>query len=253
MIRKLRGVAVKVFAVYAAVAFFCLLLPGCGKRAEKMDARDVSHPLMKKARIEKESGDLEAAIRLYEEALEDRPDLVRAHLELGLLYDNPQGDNCLRAIYHYERYLEKRPDTEKRDIVEGLILGAKLSYAATLSDQPSGAVRKIAALTKENILLKARLDELAGCSSTGVTEVSSGRVQGGTTSNTVLLTPEPAPSVPAVELYIVEKNDTLSRIAKKRYNDANKWNVLYEANRDRLKNPADLRLGQELIIPDLSE
>ncbi|MBU0534235.1 MAG: LysM peptidoglycan-binding domain-containing protein [Candidatus Omnitrophica bacterium] len=51
--------------------------------------------------------------------------------------------------------------------------------------------------------------------------------------------------------YIVQKNDSLWKIARKEYNDANKWPLIYRANQDKLENPNLIYAGQELHIPQL--
>ena len=45
---------------------------------------------------------------------------------------------------------------------------------------------------------------------------------------------------------------SLSKIAKHQYGDANKWHAIYEANRDKIKNPDLIHPGQVLSIPDIS-
>jgi nucleoid-associated protein YgaU len=60
-------------------------------------------------------------------------------------------------------------------------------------------------------------------------------------------TPE-MPQAPELE-YTVSRGDTLSEIAKKFYGSIRYIDFLYEANRDRLRNKNDLRLGQVLRIP----
>ena len=63
--------------------------------------------------------------------------------------------------------------------------------------------------------------------------------------------PKPAPAAPAApRTYTVAKGDTLSRIAKQFYGDANKWRTIFEANGDVIKNPDLIRPGQVLKIPD---
>jgi LysM repeat protein len=51
--------------------------------------------------------------------------------------------------------------------------------------------------------------------------------------------------------YIVQKNDSLWRIARKQYGDANKWPLIYRANQSKIKNPNLIYAGQELQIPQL--
>ena len=68
--------------------------------------------------------------------------------------------------------------------------------------------------------------------------------------------PSPAPKVgsappaPAPRTYTVVKGDSLSKIAKKFYGDANEWNRIFEANQDIIKDPDKIRPGQTLKIPD---
>ena len=50
--------------------------------------------------------------------------------------------------------------------------------------------------------------------------------------------------------YAVSAGDTLSAIAKKFYGDANRWKDILEANKDAIKDPNAIRVGQELIIPE---
>lgn len=49
----------------------------------------------------------------------------------------------------------------------------------------------------------------------------------------------------------VGPNDSLWSIAQREYNDGAKWKILFEANKDRLTSPDDLRLGQKLRVPPL--
>lgn len=58
-------------------------------------------------------------------------------------------------------------------------------------------------------------------------------------------TTAPAP----VQTYTVVGGDNLSKIAKKFYGHANRWREIYDANRDQIKNPDVIRVGQILKIP----
>lgn len=49
--------------------------------------------------------------------------------------------------------------------------------------------------------------------------------------------------------YKVQPGDTLSKIAKEFYGNANEYNRIFEANRDKLQNPDKVQAGQELVIP----
>ena len=54
---------------------------------------------------------------------------------------------------------------------------------------------------------------------------------------------------PAARYYTVAKGDTLSKIAKQHYGDANKYPQIFEANKPMLKHPDKIYPGQVLRIP----
>lgn len=57
-------------------------------------------------------------------------------------------------------------------------------------------------------------------------------------------------TAPAAEQsYTVVKGDTLSKIAKHFYGNANQWKRIYEANKDVIKNPDLIYPGQTFKIP----
>lgn len=60
--------------------------------------------------------------------------------------------------------------------------------------------------------------------------------------------PAPAPAVAAGD-YVVKSGDCLWNIAQKAYGTGTKWGVIYNANKDTIKNPDSLRIGQVLVIP----
>jgi len=50
--------------------------------------------------------------------------------------------------------------------------------------------------------------------------------------------------------YTVKPGDSLSKISREFYGDANKYQKIFEANRDKLSDPDKIRAGQELVIPE---
>ena len=48
----------------------------------------------------------------------------------------------------------------------------------------------------------------------------------------------------------VQAGDSLSKIAKRELGDANKWHAIYEANKDRIKNPDLIYPGDVLTLPN---
>lgn len=51
------------------------------------------------------------------------------------------------------------------------------------------------------------------------------------------------------QMYTVQSGDTLSEIAKRFYGDANQYMMIFNANRDKLKDPNMIQPGQQLSIP----
>ena len=57
------------------------------------------------------------------------------------------------------------------------------------------------------------------------------------------------PASPVNQQYVVKVGDTLSKLAERFYNSTSKWEKIFEANRDTLKNPNYIYIGMKLVIP----
>jgi LysM repeat protein len=51
------------------------------------------------------------------------------------------------------------------------------------------------------------------------------------------------------QTYTVKAGDTLSKISKQLYGDANEYMAIFYANRDKLRDPDKIQVGQQLNIP----
>lgn len=58
-----------------------------------------------------------------------------------------------------------------------------------------------------------------------------------------------APSATAARSYTVQAGDSLSKIAKQFYGDANSYMKIFEANKDKLADPDKIKPGMNLVIP----
>lgn len=56
-------------------------------------------------------------------------------------------------------------------------------------------------------------------------------------------------AAPAYKLYTIKSGDSLSRIAKREYGNANDWRRIFEVNQDTIKDPDKIFPGQEIRIP----
>lgn len=57
----------------------------------------------------------------------------------------------------------------------------------------------------------------------------------------------PAPA--ATKTYTVKSGDTLSKIAQEFYGSAGEYMKIFNANKDKLSDPNQIQVGQELTIP----
>jgi nucleoid-associated protein YgaU len=60
---------------------------------------------------------------------------------------------------------------------------------------------------------------------------------------------QPAPASAPKRTYKVQPGDSLSKIAKEFYGNANDYMRIFEANKDTLNDPNKIQIGQELVIP----
>lgn len=78
----------------------------------------------------------------------------------------------------------------------------------------------------------------------------AGNVKGVSEVNDDGITVKPrAEPEPAFTFYTIASGDSLSKIAKKYYGNANLWPTLFEANREVIKNPDLIYPGQQIRVP----
>lgn len=237
-----------------AVIALGLLAIGCSQSSSTDNAQHENNPYFQRAEQANEAQDYQTAAGLYEKALETDPLSAPAHLELGLLYDEKLADP-IAAIYHYRKYLELQPNSDKQQLVEQYIERAKLTLAAKLPqatvdpDELNRLQSENAALMQDNMTLKAKVAELeqaqAARPPTPVAVAPASAV--------VPAADTPAPAVPAnppsSRTYIVQKGDTLQSLALRFYGTRSGWEKIYEANRSCLASKDQLKIGQPLTIP----
>lgn len=61
---------------------------------------------------------------------------------------------------------------------------------------------------------------------------------------------EQAEKIKPQKFHIVSKGETLSKISYKYYGSAGKWQKIFNANRETIKDPDKVTPGTKLIIPD---
>jgi len=86
--------------------------------------------------------------------------------------------------------------------------------------------------------------------------VATGNIEGVASVDDWIVVKNPpvvAPPKPEKQFYTVKKGDYLSKIAKEVYGNANKYNIIFEANKPMLKDPNLIYPGQVLVIPPLEK
>ena len=231
-----------------------LLLAGCGQKSgAQLDTADEKDAHVRRGLEQVRAKNWDEAINQFETALMKKPELGRPDLELAMIYQQHE-KNYARAIYHYERYLEKRPLTEKRALIQDWIKQAKVSLAGETGVSGGDVSEELVRLTRENNLLRRQLEAAGGGGATAVANVRTILTQQPTSrpAPAPVATPialKPVEQAAAVRTYQVRPGDTLSRIAGSVYGDAGKWRKIYDANRDKMKSETDIKVGQTLTIP----
>lgn len=83
-----------------------------------------------------------------------------------------------------------------------------------------------------------------------LTVITIGNTEGIATVDDQITVTDPKPEA---TFYTVQKGDYLSKIAKKVYGNAMKYNVIFEANKPMLTDPDKIYPGQVLRIPPLDK
>ncbi|MEE4177048.1 MAG: peptidoglycan-binding protein LysM [Bacteroides sp.] len=81
--------------------------------------------------------------------------------------------------------------------------------------------------------------------------VAAGNIEGISEVDDQLEIKEAEVKEPEGRYYTVKKGDFLSKIAREMYGDANKYPIIFEANKPMLKDPDLIYPGQVLVIPPL--
>jgi nucleoid-associated protein YgaU len=107
----------------------------------------------------------------------------------------------------------------------------------------------------EMVIMTGRVDTIANKNRI---LVAAGNVEGISKVEDRLAVLPPSGEIPVIlpvepekQFYTVVAGDTLSKIAKRVYGNANKYPVIFEANTPMLKHPDKIYPGQVLVIPPL--
>lgn len=80
--------------------------------------------------------------------------------------------------------------------------------------------------------------------------VTLGNIEGVEKVDDQMTVASSAPAATESKFYEVKKDDTLSKISKEMYGDANKYQKIFDANKPMLKDVDKIYPGQKLRIPE---
>jgi LysM repeat protein len=205
------------------------------------------------------------ALSAFLRVIDARRDAPESHFEAGYIYLNSMKDP-VKAIYHFDRYLQFKPQSPQATQVRQLIETAQKEFARQLPAHPyqgeldridlmelvkslklenDSITRDLAAAQQrvqqlENVVGGARRVPTAQASVAGQRSLAPTQVQA------VTPTSDPAS---APRSYTVKSGDSLSSISRAVYGTPSRWIDIYQANRDRLSSENALKVGQDLRIP----
>ena len=103
--------------------------------------------------------DYRGAIQEFEKAVEANPRSASAHFQLGCLYEDREPDPAA-AIYHYQKYLELRPNADDAEVIRQHISNCKQDLAKSVLPLPvsPGMQHEFEQLAEENKRLNQELE-----------------------------------------------------------------------------------------------
>jgi nucleoid-associated protein YgaU len=144
----------------------------------------------------------------------------------------------------------------QKDFKIGMLVGLVVAMAATLwlATRPS-LTPQAEIPDAQNVAAwhdpSASPDELP---ETGSIPEDSGNTQSATVNSPITLPDftvyEQRDKIRTQKFHIVRRRETLSAISHKYYGSATKWQKIFEANRNIIKDPHRITPGTKLIIPD---
>jgi len=191
--------------------------------------------LMQDADAKSEQGNFERAINLYEAALDDSPRCAEIHYKLALLYDDKLNDP-VSALHHFRRCLALSPNGAHANDVKNSIRRDEVAVLTALSGDSVVTRAEAARLRNEN------LKELEERSKMSRSATEKAQARNASSKKT-------ASAKSTERTYTVQSGDTLASISRKFYKSSARWEKILGANKESIRDPAKLTVGQSLVIP----
>lgn len=229
-----------------------------------------THPLFQKAKRLKNKGDYKESAAAFEEYLKINPESDRSKIELATLYDDFLEENFMSA-YYYRQYLKTGLNEQDAENVQKWINACEKDYLKTLiakygipENYSSGKNSADSAAGQEKTeKLTIQIEELQNKNRKYKKVIQKmyplykKNLKDKKTSGEKLIVEEKNSEnelrKKRFNLYKVKPGDSLYKISRSVFGTGKYYNKIFEANKDSMDSPNDLKIGQELVIPEINE
>ncbi|MCF7791579.1 MAG: tetratricopeptide repeat protein [Victivallales bacterium] len=234
--------------------FIFFILCSCYKKQE-----NIHNPFYIKAGNLYSEGNYSEAITFYNKYLKLFPESPKAYYNLATIYLEKK--DYIMAIYHFKKYLKLEPDSSDRKIIKKWIAGSEASLYNKLGKEfsPDSGIKTMSVDSKQYRKLKKEVstlkrqnklmrDFIIKHQKTLLEKIVTDKKK-----KTASLKPENGKAEKdktfSTRQYLVKPGDTLYKISKKMYGSYSYYNLIWSANKDRLRSPSDIRPGITLTLP----
>jgi hypothetical protein len=229
------------------IAILSCFLSACQKISE--DWTEEADPAYKRGQQLLREGREKDALEKFLEIIHRHDTTPKSHLFCGKIYWETLEDPIF-AIYHFRQFLMcATENTKECEWVPQWINSAqklfmkqchnRSLYTKYANDFPI----LLQGLRKENSQLKLHIIELEK------------QLEKNSYSQNKKYEPDEETSLlrryplTPMKTYVVQEGDTLSIISQKVFGNASRWPAIFDANKDQLSRPDQLRIGQRLVLP----
>jgi hypothetical protein len=206
----------------------------CDNLFDKGSKQDIE-----KADQKVKSGDVQAAIKLYEASLDGSPKTADVHYKLALVYADKLG-SPLDAMHHFARYLALAPTGSHAKEAKDYRREGEAKLLALYSKGTPLNQDEATRLRNQNLALQKTLAELRAQKAATPAVLPPGVKKGEQVQK---------PIPPGGRTHVVVAKETLATIAAKYYKNKARWKDIQDANFYSVDGTAKIRPGMTLYIP----
>jgi LysM repeat protein len=225
------------------IAVFALCVAGCTETQQPQN--DEQNPHFQRAHDLINLQDYKGAIAEFDKVLEANPHSAATHYELGWICENDKIRNYAAAIYHYQKHLELKPDSERAAQVHERIGACRRELANGEFPLPTSQnlQKEVDRLNAENLMLKQQAETLKG--QLALAQLAQSNLVAAANSHTAVSAVQTG-TVPnrVPRSYQIQAGDTISGIASR---FKLKTSAVLAANPK--VRPEKLRPGQNINLP----